>query len=174
MSEEIDRAYDIGYEKGARAVIDAVSNWLDDDTVDELKARFLGDGGGMRELKFRAFDTENKTWTFVTLGDLICGACTENGDKPLSGAKQIWEQYTGLKDKNGKEIYGGDILRWKHYYTVTGEHKEYTERVYWEEKDACYVVGDWFESLGSLVYEDAVELIGNIHENPELLAKEEE
>ena len=43
MQEEIDRAYDIGYEKGARAVIDAVSNWLDGDTVDELKARFLGE-----------------------------------------------------------------------------------------------------------------------------------
>ena len=43
MSEEIDRAYDIGYEKGARSVIDTVSNWLDEDTVDELKARFLGE-----------------------------------------------------------------------------------------------------------------------------------
>ena len=41
MQEEVDKAYDIGYEKGARAVIDAVSNWLDEDTVSELRERFL-------------------------------------------------------------------------------------------------------------------------------------
>ena len=39
--EKIDKSYDMGYEKGARAAIDTVSNWLDEDTVDELKARFL-------------------------------------------------------------------------------------------------------------------------------------
>jgi hypothetical protein len=43
MQEEVDKAYDIGYEKGARAVIDAVSNWLDEDTVSELRERFLGE-----------------------------------------------------------------------------------------------------------------------------------
>lgn len=53
----------------------------------------------MREIKFRAWDIDNKTWTFVTLGDLVCGACTIGGDKPLSGGSQTWEQYTGLKDK---------------------------------------------------------------------------
>lgn len=42
MQEEVDKAYDIGYEKGARAVIDAVSNWLDEDTISELRERFLG------------------------------------------------------------------------------------------------------------------------------------
>jgi len=123
----------------------------------------------MRELKFRAWDKVNKTYTYVALGDLICGACTETGDKKLSGNEQIWEQYTGSKDKNGKEIWEGDILRWKHYYEITGEDIETTAKVYWEEKDASFVVGDWFEPLGHLVDEDKVEVIGNIHQNPELL-----
>ena len=34
----------------------------------------------MRELKFRAWDKVNKIYTYATLGDLICGACTESGD----------------------------------------------------------------------------------------------
>lgn len=43
VNEAISNAYDDGYEKGARAVIDTVSNWLDEDTVDELRARFLSE-----------------------------------------------------------------------------------------------------------------------------------
>ena len=66
----------------------------------------------MRELKFRAWDKINKAYTYVTLGDLICGACTETGDKKLSGNEQVWEQFTGLHDENGKEIYEGDIVEY--------------------------------------------------------------
>ena len=65
----------------------------------------------MRELKFRAWDNINKTYIYATLGDLICGACTESGDKKLSGNNQIWEQDTGITDKNGKKIYENDIIR---------------------------------------------------------------
>ena len=112
----------------------------------------------MRELKFRAFDTENKTWTFVTLGDLICGACTENGDKPLSGAEQVWEQYTGLKDENGKEIYEGDILEstWNGGKAV----------VAWNN-----VEGEWehYADFNAHSKYGSSAVIGNIHEDPELL-----
>lgn len=43
MQEEVDKAYDVGYEEGAGAVIDAVSKWLDEDTISELRERFLGE-----------------------------------------------------------------------------------------------------------------------------------
>ena len=118
-----------------------------------------------REIKFRAFDTENKTWTFVTLGDLICGACTEKGDKPLSGAKQVWEQYTGLKDKNGKEIYEGDII-------LVANHGRTPYVVIHREWDCSFVCNN--ENLVDFVHmfktmPQCYEVIGNIHENPELL-----
>ena len=118
-----------------------------------------------REIKFRAFDTENKTWTFVTLGDLVCGACTEKGDKPLSGAKQVWEQYTGLKDKNGKEIYEGDII-------LVANHGRTPYVVIHREWDCSFVCNN--ENLVDFVHmfktmPQCYEVIGNIHENPELL-----
>lgn len=115
-----------------------------------------------REIKFRAFDTENKTWTFVTLGDLICGACTEKGDKPLSGEKQVWEQYTGLKDKDGKEIYEGDIVDYNDdgdcigYVVYNAPNYEIMEKIGYP----CWLKGSPHQRV-----------IGNIHENPELLEK---
>jgi len=121
-----------------------------------------------REIKFRAWVKQDNEWFYTYLDieeDDFCG-------------NEIWldydkcatiEQYTGLKDKNGKEIYEGDILWWEHFYGMTGENIETTAKVYWEEKDASFVVGDWFEPLGHLVDEDEIEVIGNIHENPELL-----
>lgn len=120
-----------------------------------------------REIKFRAFDTENKTWTFVTLGDLICGACTEKGDKPLSGAKKVWEQYTGLKDRDGKEIYEGDILRL---------YDRFVSVITWDTAAASF---QWFATDGdgycrlSELDKDYYEIIGNIHENGELLGGKE-
>ncbi len=142
----------------------------------------------MRRIKFRAWQTnvgdyDKITKKFTPKPHYFYGEnVIVNGNGQLLSIESGWdiqgveestdyvlEQYTGLKDKNGKEIWEGDILRWKHYYEITGEDIETTAKVYWEEKDASFVVGDWFESLGHLVDEDKVEVIGNIHENPEVL-----
>lgn len=128
----------------------------------------------MRELKFRAFDTENKTWTFVTLGDLICGACTEKGDKPLSGAKQVWGQYTGLRDKNGKEIYEGDIVRYGRHIRGLVPPESHTEIVSWWSGEEEYYPCCTTSGFSLPFSEDGYEVIGNINENPELIEKEKQ
>ena len=134
----------------------------------------------MCEIKYRVWSKKQKTYNykhpFNTHG---CFYISQNGvlfsdygNVITPEIKQdyfVIERYTGIKDQDDKEIYEGDILRWKHYYEITGEDIETTAKVYWEEKDASFVVGDWFESLGHLVDEDKVEVVGNIHENPELL-----
>ena len=60
----------------------------------------------MREIKFRAWDGLNKTMSYWTINDL-CNH-TEDSDRP--SCFEEWMQYTGLKDKNGKEIYFDDFV----------------------------------------------------------------
>lgn len=119
----------------------------------------------MRELKFRAWDKVNKIYTYATLGDLICGACTESGDKKLSGSSQIWEQYTGLSDENGREIYEGDVVS-KHNSDLKGVVKQVKDgqwAIYWGNvPDGYYIL---------FKYSNLCEVVGNIHENNELLEK---
>jgi uncharacterized phage protein (TIGR01671 family) len=124
-----------------------------------------------REIKFRAWDTLDKRWLnlwqflFSATGEIM--AVKELG-KEQYGLHQVdIVQFTGLKDKNGKEIYEGDILDMgrKHLATIA--------QVVWADKMVAFVAAspDSFLNLSNTgaMCEGKCEVIGNIYESPGLL-----
>jgi len=78
-------------------------------------------------------------------------------------------QYTGLKDQNGKEIYEGDIVKWEH---GASKNDSGTDRVQFSAGQFHFPKGyalEVFYSPWSNNLRKHLEVIGNIHESPELL-----
>ena len=118
----------------------------------------------MREIKFRAWDTEREvmaTVTHIGLDDYEVSMKDEEcirWREPYPYVCRLM-QYTGIKDKNNKEIYEGDIVEF--YSNV--EDEIITEKV--EYHFGIYRAGDYF--VGKIY--NKCKVIGNIYENPELL-----
>ena len=109
----------------------------------------------MREIKFRAWDIDKQKYIYFSLYDLFLAY-----EPPDLNEEMIFEEYTGLKDKNGKEIYEGDI--WKRDTTICVVEFKFAA---WH---LSYLSGPVQYPCS---YSNAItgEIIGNIYENSELL-----
>jgi uncharacterized phage protein (TIGR01671 family) len=114
-----------------------------------------------RVIKFRAWDKEkNRMYEFdlyeymsmreEAQDDLISYEARESG----------LMQFTGLLDKNGREIYGGDIIEYNN-------HREVVKFIFVDERSADG--GDFCGYANGESYYKKCEIIGNIYENPELI-----
>lgn len=145
----------------------------------------------MREILFRGKRVDNGEWAYGYL--YVCGRDNaveiSNYDKDLNMERmtnvvipETVGQYTGLTDKNGTKIFEGDILAIKFY-------SKYIERVSWQGKPDA--IASVFYDLNAfsmkaqngidIRYADfcdinykETEIIGNIHDNPELIESEVE
>jgi hypothetical protein len=125
----------------------------------------------MREIKFRAWDNLMKKYvsrcemTDITLnfyGDQQCCSLSD----------MVFQQYTGLKDKNGKEIYEGDICNARMVigpidFIIGSFSLASNPLIEFMPKDTCVFSPDFDPSWID------VEVIGNIFENKDLLEKEQ-
>ena len=122
----------------------------------------------MINIRFRAWDKKKNAWFDEDSGDLFIEL---NGVINFGWSGEIMDdytdritlmQYTGLKDKNGVKIYEGDIVKnGQHAYLVC--FGEFAER-----QIGFYIV-DVHTNETYPLYSMTYEVIGNIHENPELL-----
>lgn len=124
----------------------------------------------MREIKFRGWDKRSGGWFYFEL---------EWFADP-TWLKVVWlevdidwksvAQFTGLYDKNGKEIYGGDIVKWG------DATAPYIGHIHWNEQTASFAFHERSENVseGCIPFNKQylAEIIGNIYENNELLDKE--
>ena len=127
----------------------------------------------MRVIKFRAWDEEHKRMVQFSMRDLLTDLGSEydftegvqvllalfDGHLPASWPDLQVMQFTGLLDKNGKEIYEGDVI-----------NDGYGGNVVYIDRYAGFYIQN--SHANALPLADAIydkQIIGNIHENPELV-----
>lgn len=125
-----------------------------------------------KEIKFRAWDNANNEW--LNKEDAECLTMYLDGRYEIDRGwvkvfpDLIIEQYTGSTDKNGKEIYEGDIVREDVEVGDDDIDGEYRYQVVWDEETLCWSLSPNYGTIHKDLWETNLsrEVIGNIHEPP--------
>ena len=130
----------------------------------------------MRTIKFRGRRLDNKEWVFGYLVPVVTGSekqmyiATGIRDGAVEGfavEPESVAQFTGMCDKNGNEVYEGDIVRYRtsdERYTRNSNFS--TLIVHYEERSARFMAGDiYWDTLRS----QKVEVVGNSYDNPNVI-----
>ena len=131
----------------------------------------------MREYKFRAWDKKKRKMIYLSPNDTILfqnGKCTVWKENQYDETEECFccetfsnvipMLYSGRKDKNGEEIYEGDLVMVADYASWEGLYK-----VIWDEENLMYMIEDAYGDREKLCEFEEYLKKGNIYENPELL-----
>ena len=125
----------------------------------------------MREIKFRVYYQKVTDDSWVIEGEYTLKDLTDRGIQ-FDQERIKWVEWTGLKDRDGEEIYEGDIVRWGESEpniiwdgTVKGE-------VYWLDGGFWVACKESNHFSGRIDETGHFEIIGNIYENPDMISNQ--
>lgn len=129
-----------------------------------------------RNIKFRAWDSENKKMDYISFNEILNNLCADPPSRNCikissewnveeKSYEKVWMQFTGLHDKNGKDIYEGDIMK----ECEPKDNLGYEEKSPWVVEYNRNEEGCEYDWIGYDTWAEFCKVIGNIYENPDLL-----